>query len=445
MIHSNFPNNKCNNLKGVFTMSHVAEGKLLDSELLGEIREKFAYIDTDPLTKEARIFLDNAGGSFRLKLANERFAEIDLIPDHPMREHRTAVYLSDIEKQGIDDIRTIFNAKNGAIVPYYTASQAIFNLTGVVAEHVEGTNIVTTALEHPSLYDAAQFYADKFGKELRVAPTNKITGGVDVEEITKLIDKDTISLNFIYASNISGGILDVETIIKEAKKIKPDIYIIIDAVQHAPHGLIDLEKTVVDVINFAPYKFFGIRGVGFAYVSDRATHLPHQRLLGKSDEELGLGSVTPGHYAAISAVVDYVCWLGEKFTNTSDRRSLYEAGMTAISQHERALLQILLDGTESVDGLRMLDGVTVHLDYEDLSKRDFIVGISLEGIDYNVAVDLYSRENIIVYDRVASSIYSKRMLESFDMDGAIRISPMHCQSKEEILTFLKVTKKIVNS
>ncbi|MCK1976888.1 aminotransferase class V-fold PLP-dependent enzyme [Jeotgalicoccus huakuii] len=194
-------------------MSHVAEGKLLDSELLGEIREKFAYIDTDPLTKEHRIFLDNAGRSFRLKRANERFAEVDLIPDHPMRGHQTAVYLSDIEKQGIDDIRTIFNAKTGAIVPYYTASQAMFNLTGIVAEHVEGTNNVMTALEHPSLYDAAQFYADKFGKELRVAPTNKITGGVDVEEITKLIDKDTLSLNFIYASNISGAILDVETII----------------------------------------------------------------------------------------------------------------------------------------------------------------------------------------------------------------------------------------
>ena len=43
-------------------MSHVAEGRLLDSQLLKEIREKFAYIDTDPLTKEKRVFLDNAGG-----------------------------------------------------------------------------------------------------------------------------------------------------------------------------------------------------------------------------------------------------------------------------------------------------------------------------------------------------------------------------------------------
>lgn len=426
-------------------MGLVTEGKLFESQLLEEIRDKFAYIDTDPLTKEKRVFLDNAGGSFRLKRANERFSEVDLIPDHPMRGHETAVYLADIERKGTEDVRTIFNAKDGAIVPFYTASQAMFNLTGVVAEHVEGTNIVTTKLEHPSLYDAAQFYADKLGKELRVAPTNKITGGVDVEEITKLIDENTISLNFIYASNISGAILDVETIIKEAKKIKPDLYIIIDAVQHAPHGLLDLEKIDVDIINFAPYKFFGVRGVGFAYVSERATHLPHQRLLGKSDAELGLGSVTPGHYAAITEVVDYVCWLGEQFTDETDRRLLYEAGMTAISKHERALLEVLLDGTKEVKGLRAIEGVTVHLDYEDLSTRDFIVGISLEGIPYAEAVDLYAKENVIVYDRVASSIYSSRMLESFDMDGAIRISPMQCQTKEEIITFLKVTELIMGT
>ncbi len=37
-----------------------------------------------------------------------------------------------------------------------------------------------------------------------------------------------------------------------AREIKPDLYIICDAVQHAPHGLIDLRETPVDGINFAP-------------------------------------------------------------------------------------------------------------------------------------------------------------------------------------------------
>ena len=71
------------------------------------------------------------------------------------------------------------------------------------------------------------------------------------------------------ASNISGNIMDIKEIARRAKEINPDIYIVSDAVQHAPHAVIDVEDWDVDVCNFAPYKFFGVRGCGYAYVSDR--------------------------------------------------------------------------------------------------------------------------------------------------------------------------------
>lgn len=84
---------------------------------------------------------------------------------------------------------------------------------------------------------------------------NPLTGGVDVEDIIELIDQDTCLLTFMYASNVSGALLDAEKIVVEARKIKPDLYIVADAVQHAPHGIIDVSKVPVDGINFAPYKF----------------------------------------------------------------------------------------------------------------------------------------------------------------------------------------------
>ena len=424
-------------------MVKLTSKTLFSEHLLTEIRDRFAYIDINPLSQKKRLFFDNAGGSFRLKSANEKFAVLDLIPNCPMRDHEVSKYLSEIEQKGIDDARIIFNAKNGSIATYYTASQAIFGVTGVIAENVEGTNIVTTALEHPSAFDAAKFYANKLGKEFRVAQTNPITGGVDVEEITKLIDENTCLLSVIYASNISGAILDIETIVKEARKIKPDLYIVVDAVQHAPHGIIDIEKTPVDAMNFAPYKFFGVRGSGFAYLSDRAAKLPHHQLFGKDDGELQLGSTTPGHFASISEIVDYVCWIGSEFSNEQDRRDLFAEGMKRIALHERSLLEIMLNGTDKVKGLRNIPGVTVHLDYEDLSKRDLIVAISIDQLDFQEAVSQYEAENVIVYDRVATSIYSKRMLESFGMEGAIRISPLHCNRVDEIEEFLEITQKIV--
>lgn len=426
-------------------MVKLSDETLFSNKLLQEIREKFAYIDIDPITQNKRLFFDNAGGSFRLKSANEKFAQLDLIPNCPMRDHKVSKYLSEIEQKGINDARVIFNAKNGSIGTYFTASQAIFGITGVIAENVDGTNIVTTALEHPSAFDAAKFYANKLGKEFRVAQTNPVTGGVDVEEITKLIDDNTCLLSVIYASNISGAILDIETIVREARKIKPDLYIVVDAVQHAPHGIIDIEKTPVDAMNFAPYKFFGVRGSGIAYLSDRAAKLPHHRLFGTDDGNLQLGSSAPGHFASVSEIVDYVCWIGSKFSNEQHRRKLFSEGMMRIALHERSLLEIMLNGTDKAIGLRNIPGVTVHLDYEDLSKRDLIVAISIGHLDFQEVVSQYEAENVIVYDRVASSIYSKRMLESFGMKGAIRISPLHCNRVDEIEAFLEITRKIIES
>ncbi|ALC83442.1 MULTISPECIES: aminotransferase class V-fold PLP-dependent enzyme [Bacillus] len=424
-------------------MERLDTGFLFSNEILNEVRKKFNYIEEDPIQQKKRIFFDNAGGSFRLKRATEIFTKLDSIPDCPEREHETAKYLIDIQEKGTNDIRTIINAKDGSIATYLTASQAIFEITGIIAENIEGTNIVTTALEHPSAFDSAKFYADKLGKEFRVAKTNPVTGGVDVEEIMKLIDKDTSLLSVIYASNISGAILDIETIVTEARKINPDLFIIVDAVQHAPHGVIDLKKTPVDAMNFAPYKFFGVRGCGISYLSNRAARLPHHKLTGKEKGEWELGSPAPAHFAVVSEIVDYVCWIGSQFITSQDRRDLFVEGMSKISLQERTLLDILLNGTANLRGLRDITGVTVHLDYKDLSKRDFIVAISLEGLDYKEAVRQYEEEGVILYARVATSIYSKRILESFGMKGALRISPLHCNSVEEVEKFLSITKRIV--
>ena len=163
--------------------------------------------------------------------------------------------------RGAADLRTILNASGGTVYASLTASGAMFDMVRAIAENVPGGNLVTTVLEHPSAFDAMTLYAQRLGRELRVAPSNATTGGVDVEKIVRLVDKDTVLLNVIYASNISGAKLDIEAIVHRARAIKPDLYIVVDAVQHAPHGLIDLQRTPVDGITIAPYKFFRLSRV----------------------------------------------------------------------------------------------------------------------------------------------------------------------------------------
>ena len=305
--------------------------------------------------------------------------------------------------------------------------------------------MVTTALEHPSSFDAMQLYAQRLGKELRVAPSNPVTGGVGVEAIVDLVDADTTLLSVIYASNISGAKLDIAEIVRRARAVKPDLYIVVDAVQHAPHGLIDLGQTPVDGINIAPYKFFGCRGSGMAWVSDRAALLPHHKLAGKKPDFWDLGSAAPWQFAVVTEIVDYVCWIGGQFTDSTDRRALFVRGIEKIELHERALLSRLLDGSDAAPGLRRLPGVQVFLDYEDLAKRDLILAIGIDGLEYAQAVRAYEQRGVIVYERVATSLYSKRMLDSFGLAGAVRVSPLHCHGVADIDRFLHITQQIASS
>lgn len=418
-----------------------ADGQFFGDALMRAVKEKFHYVDSD-FTGRQRLYFDNAGGSFRLKKAVQRYSEVDLIPDNAERLHQVARELQAIQQRGVDDARLILNAMGGTIYASLTASGAMFQMVEAVVQAVPGTNLVTTVLEHPSSFDAMALYAETFGKELRVASSNRETGGIDVEEIIRLIDSETCLLSLIYASNITGAKLDLERIVREVRAIKPDLFIVVDAVQHAPHGLIDLQKTPVDGINFAPYKFFGCRGSGISWLSPRAARLPHHKLAAKPEDFWDLGSAAPAQFAVVTEIVNYVCWLGGHFTDSLDRRMQYVAGMKAIGLHERALLSRMLNGTAGLRGLRMLPRVQVLLDDNDLTRRDLILAIAFDDLSEVDAVREYERRGVIVYERASTSLYSKRMLDSFGLTGAVRISPLHCNSPEDIDAFLQVTADI---
>mgnify|MGYP002754872085 FL=1 len=265
------------------------------------------------------------------------------------------------------------------------------------------------------------------------------------EDVIELVDKDTVLLNVIAASNMTGVITDLKTIVSEARKINPDIYVVTDAVQHAPHAAIDVKALQLDGINIAPYKFFGNRGISFGYVSDRVKSLPHCRILDDEKDIWELGSIAPAHYAVISEIVNYIAWIGKLYIDSKDKRTLLEEGMRRIHLQEQALLARMLYGDKGKTGLLNLDGVDCFFDYTNLAGRDLILAMKLSGFGYAEAVREYEKRGIIVYERVAESSYSKRMVESFGLDGIIRVSPLHCNTAEEIDRFLNITNEILDS
>jgi len=329
-------------------------------------------------------------------------------------------------------------------VPSLTASQAIFQIAGTIITNVPGTNVVTTRLEHPASYDSVHYYAGKAGKEVRVAGLNKADGGVDLAEILARIDRNTSMLSVIYASNLTGAVLDIQTIAHEARKINPDIYILVDAVQHVPHAAVDVDELGVDGLVAAPYKMFGKRGFGLGYISDRVARLPHEEVYGKTKDRWAVGSADPSAYHSLSRIVDYIAWIGTQFGAGDSRRDRILTGMAKISGHEQFLLQRLLYGGGTRPGLKKIAGVSVHCVPDSPTHRDLILAINIAGQDAPASVKKYQEKGITVFERLATSSFSQRILQDLGLPGIVRVSPMHFNTIEEVDLFLAATEEMAS-
>lgn len=412
--------------------------KLFTEELLKEVREQFAYVDWDPYDGK-RVYFENAAGSLRLKKVIELVTQETALPDAHQRPSLDAKHQHELLQKGFEDLRLFLGAKTGKLFSNQTASRVAFSINGTIIENIPGTNVVTTALEHPSNFDSVSYFAQKEGKEIRVAECNPVTGGVDAERILERVDRNTCLLSFMYASNITGAVLEVESIIREARRINPDLHIVVDVTQQVAHGPIDVDELNVDGIFFTPYKMFGKRGVGIGYVSDRVKTLRHEKMLKKAKDDWDIGSCEPVAVGCMTTVIDYICWLGKKFTSSEDRRTQIVEGMKAIEFHERGLLERALNGTDKLLGLRALKNVTVHCIQDDFSTRDCVLPITIKGKSTGEVVENYRKEGIIVFDRVNTNTMSKLTLDSLGIPAVVRVTPIHYNSPEEVDAFLKAT------
>ena len=91
-----------------------------------------------------------------------------------------------------------------------------------------------------------------------------------------------------------------------------------------------------------------------------------------------------------------------------------------------------------------MPGVTIHFEEANGVNQDLILALTFEKINCSEAVKKYGEHNILVYAREVSSHYSKRILDAVGLDAIVRVSPIHCHSKKDVDTFLKVTQLIMS-
>jgi cysteine desulfurase/selenocysteine lyase len=413
------------------------EGGLFPPKLMEAVRDQFLYVDWDPYSGK-RIFFDAASGSCRPKRVVEAMAKETCLPDQQGRANPGSKHAVEVTAKGIEDLMTFFGAKSGQTIPGWSSSHVLYRITNAVLSSVPGTNVVTTGLDHASVRSAVTQFAGIYGKEERIAAPDRETGSVDPKSIYKLIDKNTCFLAIIHTSNVTGEIFDVKAIVQEARKIKPDLYIMVDGVQYSPSGPIDVEDIGADAYVIAPYKNYGVKGCGYAHASDRLAALPHWKYVFKPATSWDLGGVEHQSYAAWSAVVDYLCWLGGHFTEATDRRSLVVAAMKGIKAHQMGLLSMLLNGTDKVSGLKGMSHVTVYGMGADLTRQSLLVGFNLQGIESAKGCDLYRARQLRLHASGRDPFFAA-MLQQLGIGSFIRLSGSHYNTSEEIELFLMAT------
>ena len=90
-----------------------------------------------------------------------------------------------------------------------------------------------------------------------------------------MVTASTCVATIVHTSPVTGMAVDVAAIAKVIRAKAPDCIIVIDGIQHAAHGLLDVANYDVDAYVISPYKVFSRHGYGLAWISDRLAAMPH--------------------------------------------------------------------------------------------------------------------------------------------------------------------------
>jgi len=415
---------------------------MFNDNLMSEIRDRFCHVDSCPY-QGPRVFFENAGGSLTLKSVVETNTKLAGIPDNQGRDNPASHELVRIINQSREDMRTFLGVSEGPVFIGESGTELLFRLVrAAVLGTPEGGNVVGSTLEHPATVSASKRWSKVAGKEYRAVIHNNQTATVSAEDYRTIVDADTRVATIIHTSPVTGMSVDVKAVVKVIREVSADCVIIVDGIQHAPHGDLDVDGYDVDAYAISAYKVFSRHNYGFAWLSPRLRNLPHDHLDGTPADFWELGTRDTSAFACFSEVVNYIDWLGSKLTESEIRRDRILAAGKAFKQQEADLVEVMINGTEAQKGLRDMPQVTVIGGYDN-SHREGLVSLYIEAIPCADVVSQLNEQGVRTHVR-KNDYFSGNILEPLNRPTCVRVSMCHYNTQSEVLQFLAIMESIID-
>ena len=301
----------------------------------------------------------------------------------------------------------LINAKPEEIAFVPNTSTGL-NIVANMLDYGEGSNIVTTDLEFPSV--VYPWLRKKLG--VRVKYVNNVDGKILHEDFENAVDDDTAAIVVSHVEYANGFRNDLSFLSKLAHE--HNAYLVVDAIQSAGAIKIDVKRDDVDFLITACYKWLlGPSGIGFLYVKEE--------LIEKFEPPMvGWASVEP----QVFETVDFWDIWNLRLSKTASRFEVGGPNVIGCIGAAAALKLILGYGIEKIEN-RILDLTDYLIDRvreagwklqtpEEKSYRSGIVNFLVDKPMERV--EQLAKKGIIVSARA----------------NGIRVSPHFYNTKEEI-------------
>jgi cysteine desulfurase family protein (TIGR01976 family) len=267
----------------------------------------------------------------------------------------------------------------------------------------------------------------------------------DLADLESILGERTRLVAVCYASNVTGTINDIAGIVRLAHAAGALVYV--DAVQYAPHGLIDVQALGCDFLVCSAYKFFGPHYGLFWGRKEILETLRAYKVRAASEElpwRFTNGTTNREQLAGIHAAIDYMAGLGDMFGDVAPDAGIRErlaAGFAVTKQHDDMLARRL------VEGLLGFNSVSIYgiRDPGAFSRRVSTVTFGVEGKSSAAIARALAAKGIQVWSGHNYGLEANRRIGILESGGGVRVGPVHYNTRAEVDAVIEGLHEILRS